>query len=367
MKDGLLSIMACPQCRSQLSLTVFEREGQEIVEGVLSCEAGHWYPIERAIGRMLPEDLYDRSRFVQTHRALLGQLGLGKGHNARGDDSLAGLKERTICNFGFEWVTYKRFGWDDPVFNIEREEVVFRAKSQFGPEDLAGQLVLDAGCGNGRYSYWASRFGAEVVAVDLGDGVESAYENLKGLKVHVVQGDLLRLPFRPGVFDGIFSIGVLMHTGDAKRASESLLDHLKPDGRITVHVYGRGNVVYETVDRLIRLVTTRLSVKSLMTFTRWMQRLASRFDRAGLLHAVNCVMRLDTHPHCIFDWYGAPIATHHTCEEVKGWLEAKGCRVLGERGSWPRTGWRKWLLTPLMGNAGLRSGSVVNVQAAKPA
>ena len=54
-------------------------------------------------------------------------------------------------------------------------------RSYFEPlvkrDDFAGKLVLDAGCGFGRHAFYAAKFGAEVLAMDLSEAVEAAYEN----------------------------------------------------------------------------------------------------------------------------------------------------------------------------------------------
>jgi SAM-dependent methyltransferase len=215
------------------------------------------------------------------------------------------------------------------VFNIEREEAVFLHKSLLSPDALDGKLVLDAGCGNGRYSYWASQFGARVVGIDLGAGVESAHANTRHLdNVQIVQADIFRLPFARETFDRVFSIGVLMHTGDARKATESLAGRLKPGGSVTVHLYGKGNAVYEYVDRALRRRTVRLSIDELSDFTRRAWRVTRFLERLRLLPLVDCFIRLDPHPHCIFDWYSAPIATHHTYPEVEAWFAAMGMRVV---------------------------------------
>jgi SAM-dependent methyltransferase len=76
---------------------------------------------------------------------------------------------------------------------------VFLAKTGFGPADLAGRLVLDAGCGSGRYAAVAASLGPQVAAVDVTMAVERARETCAPLPdVQVVQADLLRLPFTPG-------------------------------------------------------------------------------------------------------------------------------------------------------------------------
>ena len=135
-------------------------------------------------------------------------------------------------------------------------------------------------------------------------------------------------PFPEEFFDIIFSIGVLMHTGNAKLATKSLVNHLKKEGIITVHMYHKGNLIYEFNDFWIRKYTTKLSIEQLISYTQKMRTLAKVLDRLKLLRYVNVFMRLENHPHCIFDWYSAPIATHHTYKEVYEWFDELGLEVI---------------------------------------
>ena len=165
--------------------------------------------------------------------------------------------------------------------------------------------------------------------MDLGDGVDSAYANTCHLPyVQIIQGDIFNPPFAECTYDTIFSIGVLMHTGNARRATESLMRLIKPGGSVAVHLYGRGNFIYEWVDRKLRDRTTKFSIPNLQAFTSRLWRLVRFLQRAHLLKLVGHFIRLDPHPHCIFDWYAAPIATHHTHSEVKGWFRKAGMKVV---------------------------------------
>ena len=243
---------------------------------------------------------------------------------------------------------YGRFGWDDPTYNIQTEERVFRAKSMLAPADIKGKLVLDAGCGNGRYTYWAARLGGNVIGVDLGDGVESAARNTAHLStVQIVQGDIFNLPFRDHTFDIIFSIGVLMHTGNAHKATASLARTLMREGKLTVHLYGKGNILYEWVDAFLRKRTTCMTIPELQRFTERAFRLQQRLERLSFAGVVNRFVRLDEHPHCIFDWYAAPIATHHTYGEVEAWFPSLGLQVTGTK-ELPYPSWKKFV-RPLFG------------------
>ena len=60
MKMELMEILVCPMCRSELDLSIMEQEGDEIVEGVLTCAAcEEIYPITNTIPNMLPPSLRD--------------------------------------------------------------------------------------------------------------------------------------------------------------------------------------------------------------------------------------------------------------------------------------------------------------------
>ena len=376
MENALARLLRCPFTGARLRLRVFAREGEEVSEGVLvAARGGHWYPVTRGVPRMLPPSIFDRGEFVARHRRRLGRLGLDLGDAPR-EGALAEVKRRTAESFTFEWKQYRRFGWDDPRFDLERERRVFLRKTISSEGDWAGRLTLDAGCGNGRYSYWAARFGATVVGMDISEAVETAYQNLRlgtaaeagdeagRPEVHLVQGDIFRPPFAPGTFEVVFSIGVLMLTGDARRATHSLARLLAPGGLLTVNVYGTGNPLYELNDRLIRRCTTRMDLQSLLRFTGRMARFADWCDRRHLLNIVNAFVRLENHPHCIFDWYSAPVATHHTDREVASWFSESALEVLavesGRPGSLNRAVGRALRATAF------RAGSSVRVQGRRP-
>lgn len=330
MKAKLVELLVCPRCSGKLTLHTFRLGDDEVEDGVFTCaKCNRLYPIVGFIPRMLSPHLYHNPGFFDKYSGILGRLGSPVQCTVDKRESLGELKKDTIEKFGFEWLEYGRFGWDDPLFHIGRERDVFRRKSLLDHRDLCGKLVLDAGCGNGRYSYWATQYGAEVVGVDLGHGVESAYKNARTSKnVHIIQGDIFNLPFPKGMFDVVFSIGVLMHTGDARLALMSLAEHLKVGGSISFHLYHKGNPVYELNDFLLRAVTTRLPIRQLVRFTKLMLIVARCLDQLNVLKYINLLLRLENHPHCIFDWYAAPVATHHTYSEVYAWCRDFGLEVV---------------------------------------
>ncbi|MCK4445091.1 MAG: methytransferase partner Trm112 [Thermoplasmata archaeon] len=58
MKRSLMEIICCPVCKSDLELEAQKEDGEEIIEGTLTCtECGHPYKIEDGIPNLLPPDI----------------------------------------------------------------------------------------------------------------------------------------------------------------------------------------------------------------------------------------------------------------------------------------------------------------------
>jgi len=55
MRRDLMEILACPVCKGPLELTAVREEGDDVVEGQLSCRACDiTYPIAASIPNLLP-------------------------------------------------------------------------------------------------------------------------------------------------------------------------------------------------------------------------------------------------------------------------------------------------------------------------
>jgi hypothetical protein len=127
-----------------------------------------------------------------------------------------------------------------------------------------------------------------------------------------------------------------MHTGNAEAALSSLARTVRPEGLLLAHVYGKGRPTYEVLDAAIRSVSTRLSIKNQIRFSRLTAGIAHWLSRGGRVRngvrrrAFSFVNILPTEHH-MFDWWSAPIATHHTLDEVIGWFDSRGFEVVRTR------------------------------------
>ena len=143
-----------------------------------------------------------------------------------------------------------------------------------------------------------------------------------------------------------------MHTGNAKRATAALARLVRPGGTVTVHLYGKGNVIYEAVDWSLRKWTTRMSIERLQGVTQRFFRARKALERARLDTLANRFIRIGSHPHIIFDWYAAPIATHHTYPEVLAWFTEMRVPVVRTSAP-PRGSLGRRLLRPLLAAPGV--------------
>ena len=242
-------------------------------------------------------------------------------------------------SFGFQWEIYATTQLDDQ--HNRRSEEAFRRRTGLGPDDLAGKLVLDLGCGMGRFAEVATRWGAEVVGVDLSASAAVAARNLAGRTATFFQADLFHLPFAAESFDVIYSLGVLHHTPDCAKAFEVLPGLLKPGGRIAIWLYSAYNPWYRLSD-VYRKITRRMppgllhklcygviplyGVHRILCAVPLLGRPAS-----GAL-AYLIPMSFDRDPQWrvldTFDWYSPWYQSKHTYEEVFRWFERCGLEDL---------------------------------------
>ena len=235
-REKLLQTLRCPACQGQLHWSL----SASCTDGETTCtQCRERFPVIGGIPRLLLSPL----------RAAI----LDHGRARRTDEP----QVQTALSFGFEW---QRF----PEMYAEWNETFLRYMYPHGPDFFQGKKVLDAGCGNGRFAYYAAKYGAEVWAMDLGPAVEVAQRNTELLaNVQTVQADLHNPPFALESFDFIYSIGVLHHLSDPEPAFQNLMRFLRPGGEIQIYLYWKPEgqplkrVLLAGVTA-IRRITTRL-------------------------------------------------------------------------------------------------------------
>jgi SAM-dependent methyltransferase/uncharacterized protein YbaR (Trm112 family) len=233
MKAKLTGLLICLECSGPLHCHV-EREDTtlpwpEVLEGQLLCQqCDQRYPIIRGVPRLM-----------------------------RGP--LAGDVEKTVAGFGYEW---EKFDEQIPDSYMTDKTNFLDFIAPVAPDFFQGKVVLDAGCGMGRFLKLGADFGSqEIVGVDLSNSVDVAYQHIRALpNAHVVQADIMALPFRVATFDYIFSVGVLQFLQSPQAGFNRLAGLLKAGGGISVWVYAEenNNWVIKLVTPFRKHVTSRL-------------------------------------------------------------------------------------------------------------
>jgi SAM-dependent methyltransferase len=143
--------------------------------------------------------------------------------------------DNDASSFGFQWTAFARVQTDASQMPYNHER--FFATTDW-PKDLRGELILEAGCGAGRFSGVALQTGAELYSFDLSRAVDACFDNVDSPeRHHLFQADITAIPLPHGMFDKIFCLGVLQHTADVKKSYLSLIPFLKPGGELAADCY----------------------------------------------------------------------------------------------------------------------------------
>lgn len=225
----------CPSCEGTLDLSISKSEDAEIMEGALRCAScASSFPITRGIPR------FATLEGVETD------------------------KRATAANFGWQWHHFTQedaryaeqfLGWIAPVT----------------PEFFQDKVVLEGGCGKGRHTQLAARWGArEVIGIDLSIAVETAFAATRSLRnAHIIQADIFHLPLARK-FDYAFSVGVLHHLPNPRGGFLSLASKVKPGGYISAWIYGAENNEWITrfVNPVREKITSRIDQRVLLQLSK---------------------------------------------------------------------------------------------------
>lgn len=181
--------------------------------------------------------------------------------------------------FSYEWNVFNDI---DPEFEKQLLDYYI---NPFNSSFFKNKFGLDAGCGNGRFLNIISKYGARMIGIDFSASVKTAYKNTKQINtVYIAQADLHMLPFKEGIFDFIYSIGVLHHLANAKNGFIALSKYLKPGGVFILWVYfpiqrhGINMLLYVVYSKFVnqlRHITTKMPYGLLLRIST----LAAFFER----------------------------------------------------------------------------------------
>jgi len=312
MRVEILELLRCPQCAGRLTLQDAHTLDGRVESGSLLCAGGeHRYPIRSFIPRFVSGSNY-------------------------------------ADNFGFQWNKFRQTQLDSYSGHSISAERFWKATG-WTAQQIAGQWVLDAGCGAGRFAEIALQAGAKVVALDYSNAIDACYANLKQHpNLHPIQGNIYALPLAPESFPYVYSLGVLQHTPDVSAAFAALPPMVAEGGRLSVDFYEKSWGSALLPKYWLRPVTKRMPQERLFALLEvWVPRLWSlscvlgRIPVAGrglrrLVPVVNYtgVLPLSKQQQLewalldTFDWYGPAYDSPQTARTLARWSRQAGLQQI---------------------------------------
>ncbi|MGI9076488.1 MAG: class I SAM-dependent methyltransferase [Gemmatimonadaceae bacterium] len=171
------------------------------------------------------------------------------------------LEERsqTLASFDWQWAHLPDgdFMPGDPWFDANAHWALAEEMCAISPEWFAGKRVLDAGCGQGRWTKVLLELGALVTAVDFSEAGLARTRSLAGDtdRLTTRRVNLLDIPSDLATerFDLVFSFGVLHHTGHTWQALENVARLVGDGGAMFLYLYGEKSWEKEERERIERL------------------------------------------------------------------------------------------------------------------
>ncbi|MCK4792834.1 MAG: methyltransferase domain-containing protein [Desulfobacteraceae bacterium] len=213
-----------------------------------------FYPVINGIPRFIPPEFYQRGVAVSSDEVQTGQ------------------------SFGDKWCNPRSQAFGSTDFDRRSLEEQFLSMLGCGSmEELqalfkSAKITLNAGCGVAWSEYLFDLDPkAERHCVDISLSVEIAHKKTAHMpNVTISQTSIFELPYPEGMFDIVYSCGVVHHTPDPKRAVLEIGKRVASRGILGIYIYNKKPFVRELCDQEIRKLTTKMSYKECMDFSRKM-------------------------------------------------------------------------------------------------
>jgi SAM-dependent methyltransferase len=121
--------------------------------------------------------------------------------------------------------------WFSPMYQIALKQLKLSDKDR----------LLDAGCGSGLFTHLAARTGAEVIGVDLAQGLLDL-ARLRNPQISFLQEDLETLPFKDNSVDIVAGFNSYQYADNFGKALKEARRVLKPGGRFVMGIWDKSHM-----------------------------------------------------------------------------------------------------------------------------
>ena len=234
MNKKFIKLFICPRCKLnklEVSLTISKKKKSKksANEEILRCMKGHVFKINNGIPNFVINNKLESKIYDDIWK----------------NNTLSKYKKKDIK-------LYKK---------------KFQSFAKIKKLNLRNKLVLDAGCGEGRFSWLLGNLGAKkVVAVDFSNAALSRakYQSANQSKIIFIKADLNNLPFKENTFDLVISFGVIHHNKYPEKLFHKLSKFTKLGGIFSIYLYRKYGMSF--IQDMIRPITKKMNRNKLHYF-----------------------------------------------------------------------------------------------------
>lgn len=221
-----IKYLRCIKCTSNLKYKNTLEKENRIIEGILECnDCKSEYEIKNYIPRFV-----DKSNYAS--------------------------------NFGMQWNIHHQTQYDQYSGSNE-SKVRFEKETKWG-NNLKNEIIIEAGCGSGRFTEHAVNTDAMVLSFDYSIAVEANFKhNGHNENLLIVQANIYEMPFSDEIADKLYCFGVLQHTPKPKYAFKCLMKKIKQNGRIAADNYPFLSTTWFNTKYYVRPITKHINHKVL--------------------------------------------------------------------------------------------------------
>ncbi len=159
---------------------------------------------------------------------------------------------------------------DSENFSLQKRAVI----KMLG--DVKNKNILEFGCGNGLYSIYLSRLGANVTGIDLGKDIILLAQKAAQLNFAICNflvGNIVSIPFANGTFHYVIGHGILHHLPQSwlKKSVNESYRVLKPNGKAYFSEPIENSKIFNFIQNIVPIDSPNLPQKrpSILQRKKW--------------------------------------------------------------------------------------------------